>query len=527
MDNVINPTLQVLPSLSVADKVVMIDIARLPSNIKVGDMILLETLMNGGAMTPGSSEPAVTLNILADNQKIPLEPRGEFPLKFDTSATRQFVAKVVSENTLQLLSDKKMPAAMPEPGRDAAIVKETNVSLPQAKLTPLSGQQITTQAMRELNLPQPLQNRIIAQLPSSVVAVRIENPATAGNTGADILQPLKTALQNLGTALDAGSQPQIAAGRQQVTEALQNLVAQKFVAVPRGSGAETQLSSPLGRITVETSLNLPPQSGLELSVSDVRIEARNPLPVEVLQKIFARPETEALFPQADSGRLLHLLQNRDTAVTNLLKVFEPLRELPQLALPVLQKLPAFNRSILSNLHAFYKGAVERDAGLWLGPETVGQLRAGGTQGQAALQNLQEFASSALRETPSWRIVEMPLFDGSQLIPFKLAVKKDRDKNEPQTPRRQNGGTRFIIETDFSKLGAFQLDGFSVPKERRLDLIVRTARLQSDDFCAHIINLFKTSLYNVDYVGTIAVNRNQAFVKTEADSPASLPEGVFV
>ena len=107
MDNVINPTLQVLPSLSVADKVVMIDVARLPSNIKVGDMILLETLMNGGAMTPGSSEPAVTLNILADNQKIPLEPRGEFPLKFDTSATRQFVAKVVSENTLQLLSDKK------------------------------------------------------------------------------------------------------------------------------------------------------------------------------------------------------------------------------------------------------------------------------------------------------------------------------------------------------------------------------------------------------------------------------------
>lgn len=69
MDNVINPTLQVLPSLSVADKVVMIDVARLPSNIKVGDMILLETLMNGGAMTPGSSEPAVTLNILADNQK--------------------------------------------------------------------------------------------------------------------------------------------------------------------------------------------------------------------------------------------------------------------------------------------------------------------------------------------------------------------------------------------------------------------------------------------------------------------------
>lgn len=533
MDNVINPTLQVLPSVSAADKAVMIDIVRLPSNIKVGDMILLETLMNSGTATPGNTEPSVLLNILDGNQKIPLEPKNGLPLKFDASAARQFVAKVVSENTLLLMPDKKLPSAQTLPEHGAAVVKETNVSLPQARLTPLSGQQITALAMKELNFPQPLQNRITAQLPPSVVAVRIENPAASAVPDNGILQPLKTALQDLAAALTGGAKPQIAAAREQVTQALQNLVAQKFVAVPQTNGGTEvsapvrQLESPLGKITVETPLKLPPQTGLELSVSDVKTEMQNPLPADALQKIFARPEIAELFPQADSRNLLHLLQNRDTAVVNLLKVFEPLRELPQLALPVLQKLPSFNQSILSNLHAFYKGAVEQDAKAWLGAETFGRLQAEGVKGQAALQNLQEFTVAALRETPSWRMIEMPLFDGAQLIPFKLAVKKDPDSEGDKTPRRKSGGTRFVIDTDFSKLGAFQLDGFSVPRERRLDLVVRTSKRHSEDFCAHIINLFKTSLYAVNYIGTIAVNQKQAFVNPEADGPARLPEGVFI
>lgn len=530
MDNVINPALQILPSTGPADKTVMVDVVRLPSNIKVGDMILLETLMNSGTSVLGSSEAQITLNILADNQKIPLETKGSLPPKFDTSSARQYVAKVVSENTLQLVLDKKTPGAETTAGRGAAIVRDTNVSLPQAKLLPLSGQQITARLMNELNLPQPLQTRINRLLPSSAVEVRIENPAPKSEN--QILQPLKAALQNLASAAAENDMPRIAQARGETMQALHNLVAQKFVAVTAPlSDAKIlpHLDSPLGRIQMETALKLPPETKLEIVVTGVRTEnmPQAELPLQVLEKIFSRPELAFIFPKADYHSLLALLQNRDEAVSNLLRIFEPLQNTPQQALPVLQKLPTFNKSILSNLYAFYKGARSQDAEAWLGREVVADLQAAGQRGQAVLHNLQEFVGNAVRETPSWRLTEIPFFDGSQIIPFKLAVKKDREDDGQQQSRNKEKGVRFMIETDFSKLGAFQLDGFSVVKERRLDLVVRTSKMQSDDFCAHIINLFKTSLYNVGYVGNIAVNQKEAFVKTEADSPANLPEGVFV
>ena len=220
------------------------------------------------------------------------------------------------------------------------------------------------------------------------------------------------------------------------------------------------------------------------------------------------------------------MQNRDEAVTNLLKVFEPLHDMPQTTLPILQKLPTLNKSLLSNLYAFYKAARNQDAEIWLGREIVTDLQSTGQKGQAVLQNLQEMVSISTRETPLWRLIEIPLFDGSQVIPFKLAVKKDMDK-EQQEYQPDEKAVRFVIETEFSKLGAFQLDGFSVVKKRKLDLIVRTSKPQNDDFCTHIINLFKTSLYNVGYIGNITVNQKEAFIKTEADGVVNLPEGVFI
>lgn len=513
----------------------MVDVARLPSNIKVGDMVLLETLMNSNATALGSSEARVTLNLLADNQKIPLEPKGELPLKFDTSSARQFVAKVVSENTLQLVLDRKLPQTDTPFDRGSAVIKETNVSLPQAKPLPLSGQQITAQVMKELNLPQPLQTEVNRLLPPSAVSVRIENPAAA-QTEYPILQPLKAAVQNLASAVTENNTPQIMLARSQVEQALHNLVAQKFVAatLPATTAGAPEpalrLDSPLGQIQLETALKLPPETRLEIAVTHVqtgKLPPRTELPLQALEKIFARPELADIFPKADHHRLLNLLQDRDEAVSNLLKIFEPLQNSPQLALSVLQKLPTFNKSILSNIHAFYKGARSQDTEIWLGREVVADLQSAGQRGQAVLRNLQDLVSASVRENPVWRLIEIPLFDGSQMIPFKLSVKKDRENEDSPKSRNKEKGVRFMIETDFSKLGAFQLDGFSVIKDRRLDLVVRTSKMQSDDFCAHIINLFKTSLYNVGYVGNIAVNQKEAFVKTEADSPANLPEGVFV
>ena len=130
----------------------------------------------------------------------------------------------------------------------------------------------------------------------------------------------------------------------------------------------------------------------------------------------------------------------------------------------------------------------------------------------------------MRETAVWREVEIPFFDGSQVQIWKMAVRKDNENEKGKNVKVS--GKRFIIDTVFSMLGEFQFDGFASLKERKFDLIIRTSKLQSNDFCMQVMNLFKKSLYDTNYVGTIKINQKEAFVcpiKTE-----SLPQdGVYI
>ena len=101
------------------------------------------------------------------------------------------------------------------------------------------------------------------------------------------------------------------------------------------------------------------------------------------------------------------------------------------------------------------------------------------------------------------------------------------QKKKEQKRKPSGGVRFLVDTDFSKLGQFQFDGFSLASERRFDLVIRTSRLQNEDFCLHIINLFKKSLYDVNYVGNVKINLRESFVKVDIDQPEPMKEGVYI
>ena len=113
---------------------------------------------------------------------------------------------------------------------------------------------------------------------------------------------------------------------------------------------------------------------------------------------------------------------------------------------------------------------------------------------------------------------------------KLAVKKKKqDKDADNQPSPHKKEARFVLETEFSKLGKFQFDGFSVVNERRFDLIIRTSKMLPDDFCAHVVNLFKTSLHAVDYHGNIKLNLKENFIKIADDEPdnISIKDGLYI
>ena len=138
------------------------------------------------------------------------------------------------------------------------------------------------------------------------------------------------------------------------------------------------------------------------------------------------------------------------------------------------------------------------------------------------ESIKNFLAASTKETPIWKIVEMPFFDGNWIAPLKVAVKKQNEKEKGTQVSEDR--VRFIVETSFSKLGNFQFDGFADKTKRKLDLIIRTSESQSDDFCSNIINLFKKSLYAVNYTGNVKINRKEVFIafREQTDS-----EGIYV
>ncbi len=174
-----------------------------------------------------------------------------------------------------------------------------------------------------------------------------------------------------------------------------------------------------------------------------------------------------------------------------------------------------------NLHQISKKADIQDL---LGSDIINKITQENKDSAKMIQNLQMYLNSSIKDTPNWKIVDMPLFDGSQFFPLKLAVKKDSDKS-PKNITKQKSGSRFIVETEFSKLGRFQFDGFANATKRNFDLIIRTSKCVDDDFFFHIINLFKNSLYIMDYTGSIKINQEAEFINLQEQIKAT--KGFYV
>jgi hypothetical protein len=196
---------------------------------------------------------------------------------------------------------------------------------------------------------------------------------------------------------------------------------------------------------------------------------------------------------------------------------------PQTAQAIVNRLPMSAQNLIDNIARFYKAAVTRDVSMWLDKNNIDSLNLDAKNAPQTMQQVQNFVASSVKETPSWRIVEVPFFDGNQMSNIKIATPKEQKNQQAHTSEQK--GTRFIVETDFSKLGQFQFDGFVRKSQRNLDLVVRTSTALDDDFCANIINLFKKSLYNLDYSGTIKLNRQENFVALYKDKPAT--EGFYI
>ena len=435
--------------------------------------------------------------------KIISNQRGEVGFKF-VSINNQVADKFISPS--------KPNQSFPTQSSPITIVEAEGKVNPNIMLHEISLPKILTVLTGENKLPPEVQNL--------VEGGKLEFAFSKVNQAAQSSQPLppdtQTALLNLKTALVSGD-------TKAVISTLQSFEGKTFPAITqnRVEVGLTSFQTPLGEVISQTPLKLENNLPVELIVKNVTIKA---LPPDVKEALSA--STKLL---EDMASIPILTKEQPTVSKNILETLKTL-SLPQdLKQEVISKLPTANKQLLSNMSNFVKAAVHQEVKEWLGPKLSELVQNSGPEGKEALLQLGQSLNAAIKETPTWRMVEIPFYTGENIEKIRLAVKKyNEDEEDNQTASRQKYGTRFLIDTNFTRLGRFQFDGYSLSRERRFDLIIRTEKFIGDDLCSNLMRIYKNTLHELDYAGTIKINVKENFIKiSEDEENKTLSEGIFI
>ncbi|MBI2254276.1 MAG: hypothetical protein HYU58_06640 [Proteobacteria bacterium] len=116
----------------------------------------------------------------------------------------------------------------------------------------------------------------------------------------------------------------------------------------------------------------------------------------------------------------------------------------------------------------------------------------------------EFAQlSALaqdRPEVDWRALFLPVIDDQGRV-TQINLFYRRSKKNDADPAERGGGTRFVVEADFSRLGPFQLDGLMRPQ--RFDLMVRSRVRLTDRMRREIEAIYEEARGLTGFAGSIA------------------------
>ena len=290
----------------------------------------------------------------------------------------------------------------------------------------------------------------------------------------------------------------------QLEQTLKRLIGKEFPAQVIDKGELKVLQTSLGEVVPELPLKLEAGEKLLLKISDIII-----------------PKT---LKEDDS--FLSPLSNK------IIEILKPLQSQlsPNAFMTLVSKIPADNNKMLSNIISFLKAAETENITDWLGKELTDTIRLSGTKGQETLSQLENLIVGRKEENSQWRIIEVPFFDADNLSKIRVAIRKYRSKDSSHhAPTSKPDAARFVVDTAFSALGAFQFDGFSIAKDKRFDLIIRTEKDIADDLYTHIMQLFRSSLSTVDYAGNIRINIKEKFIKLCEDESEStiLQDGLYI
>ncbi len=255
--------------------------------------------------------------------------------------------------------------------------------------------------------------------------------------------------------------------------------------VGRTAGGLLVLNTPLGALTLQAQGQLAPGQTLQLELLGRAAAAEAPA---------ARAPLPASAPPADALALA-----RDWST--LRQAFETLRAAdPQLAQATIGRAAAqpgegFATTLILMVVALRGG----NLATLLGEPALRALERAGRgpllgRLNDEFQTLQRLASEP---TADWRAFFVPVQhpDGA-LTPVRLFFRRPRE----QKPGQQSA-TRFVVETELTRLGPLQIDGLARPQ--RVDMILRTRQALPAEAQADIDRIFRAATDTGGFGGTIA------------------------
>lgn len=531
MDNVISPLNTPQVSTFSADKNLTGTIGGLTGQtgsetIVPGQSAVLEVLAdarNAAKTLTGT----ISLTLSGQLFKLPVELKLDTPLKLpDNTAVTDLEVKLQPQKdgavTVKVLSvngenpEKYMVRAnesqvRPQPA--APLIKDTAAALPPLETAPLKAGTVLENLAAELNVSAEKLHPLLKEFAafSSRVSVALKQPVVSTEA---VLRPLQD-IQNVIRDFAAGKLPLPEAARQ-IGKELAALGGRTFPAeiAVRPDNGPVSIRTPFAEVRIENPVKF--GDGLPVLLKLEGFERNLPVPDDI----------------AETGAAVARHTGRLSAADDILKILQPLmnRGQKELAAAVLNRIPEpSSPRMLANMVAYMKASGEHNLSRWLGSDIVDRLSAT-TEGREVVSKLGSMFVSSNQDGINWRIMEVPVLNGQNLSKIRIAVKKILDEEEKKKSRENRRfGTRFVVDTSFSRLGSLQFDGYALAKDKRFDLIIRTERDIGSDFCANVMRLFKATLHEEGYVGTVKINVKEKFIKICDDSAESqtLADGIYI
>lgn len=499
------------------------------NNLKPGDNISLQLR----SMSMGKMLAAIKLNPQSPLTEISLSINKTLDLPQNTNLkiTARVIAQNLNGTELKILNinnqkpelfiktdiSSNLPHATIKPSNiiNSPPINVTNntdkINLPPIKLdsiiAPLVKDLPPTVAKQIVDGVQNLQLKPELKLQGMVPEKISLPPSTSNQPIEKFLPDLKLSLDSLKTAIEGKSPTQVndLVGKfiENIKTAIPNLVGKNIPAEIIGKDQNIIINTEIGKIIPDQQLKIPAEIKLNVQITEILNN----------NSAYEKPSIQPL-------------------TTSLLDIIKPIKNADgsDLYQQIINKIPAANNKMLPNIVSFMKATSEQTIDSWLGKELITKLNSLGVEGKEILAKLDNLLIPKNQEQQTWRIIEVPFFNQDNLSKIKIAVRNmDDDENSEKEKKNNNKSARFVVDTSFTALGNFQFDGFSIPQEKRFDLIIRTQNEFSEDFVSSVMQIFRQTLAELDYAGNIKINVKENFIKVFDDEKnvASLPNGIFI